>query len=119
MPIVTLTIGSVLSKEKKQHYAEIVHATMVAELGVPEQDKMIRIIELPPDNFITSGSSQSLLLEICLFPGRPLDSKRAFYQRLVNAFSALGIPAADIRIMLHEVEPENWGIRGGVAGCDI
>jgi len=119
MPVVTLTVALVLSNQQKQQFAEIVHSTMVAELSVPAQDKMIRIIELSSDNFILSGSSQTILLEITLFPGRTRESKRAFYRSIVDKFTTLGIPAADIRILLHEVEPENWGLRGGIPGCDL
>jgi phenylpyruvate tautomerase PptA (4-oxalocrotonate tautomerase family) len=32
---------------------------------------------------------------------------------------ALGIPRDHVKIVLREIPRENWGIRGGQAGCDV
>ncbi|WP_331710104.1 hypothetical protein [Methylomonas koyamae] len=30
-----------------------------------------------------------------------------------------GIPPDHVKILLREIPKENWGIRGGQAGCDV
>lgn len=51
--------------------------------------------------------------------GRSLDAKRALYRTIVDGLAPLGIPKDHVKILLREIPRENWGIRGGQAGCDI
>ena len=66
------------------------------------------------------GSTENYtLVEISMFPGRSLAAKRKLYKKIVENLSTLGIPAKDIRIVLHEVPMDNWGIRGGVPASEV
>jgi len=56
---------------------------------------------------------------IAAFSGRSLDAKRALYKTIADRLEALGIPRLDVFIVLHEIPKENWGLRGGIAGCDV
>jgi phenylpyruvate tautomerase PptA (4-oxalocrotonate tautomerase family) len=48
-----------------------------------------------------------------------VDAKRALYKTVADRFEALGIPRLDVFIVLEEAPVESWGLRGGVAGCDL
>jgi hypothetical protein len=39
--------------------------------------------------------------------------------RLARLEQPLGIPRDHVKILLREIPRENWGIRGGQAGCDV
>ena len=53
------------------------------------------------------------------FAGRSLDAKRNLYKAIVRNLEPFGIPKDHVKILLREVSKENWGIRGGQAGCDV
>ena len=38
---------------------------------------------------------------------------------IVKNLEPFGIPKNHIKILLREIPKENWGIRGGQAGCDV
>ena len=53
------------------------------------------------------------VIEIALVTGRTLDAKRAAYAAISrNIKSTFGIEPSDLRIVLAEVDLENWGING-------
>ena len=58
-------------------------------------------------------------ISIDAFPGRSLDAKRALYRGIVEKLEGLGIPRDHVKVLLRELPKENWGIRGGQAGCDV
>jgi phenylpyruvate tautomerase PptA (4-oxalocrotonate tautomerase family) len=81
---------------------------------------MVRVLEFSTtDFFIPNVSERYVLVEISLFSGRSIDVKRQLYKQIVTGFSRLGVPKDEIRIILNEVPAENWGLRGGQAGCDL
>ncbi len=61
----------------------------------------------PPDKGVSY-----LVVEITLFSGRSMDAKRRLYAALAEELGALGVPAHDIKTILIEVDPANWGLRG-------
>jgi phenylpyruvate tautomerase PptA (4-oxalocrotonate tautomerase family) len=58
-------------------------------------------------------------IEITMFTGRSLDAKRKLYKAIVRNLEPFGVPANDVKIVPVEVPPENWGLRGGRAACDV
>jgi phenylpyruvate tautomerase PptA (4-oxalocrotonate tautomerase family) len=38
---------------------------------------------------------------------------------IVENLQRLGIPIDHVKILIREIPKENWGIRGGQAGCDV
>ena len=58
-------------------------------------------------------------VSIDAFAGRSLEAKRELYRAIVQNLEPLGIPRDHVKIMLREIPRENWGIRGGQAGCDV
>lgn len=121
MPVTQIELGNAWSKEKKRELADFVHSTMVEILKIPEHDRLIRIIEHANENFYppSNASNNYILIQIHMFPGRSLDSKRALYKKLCEGMKDFGIAITDTRVIVSEIPPENWGIRGGQAGSDV
>jgi phenylpyruvate tautomerase PptA (4-oxalocrotonate tautomerase family) len=51
--------------------------------------------------------------------GRSLDAKRTLYQQIVGNLEPLGIPRDHVSILLRDIPPSNWGIRGGLPACEV
>jgi phenylpyruvate tautomerase PptA (4-oxalocrotonate tautomerase family) len=58
-------------------------------------------------------------IEIAMFAGRTIETKRALYKCVVQNLAALGVPAIEIKIILLEVPAEHWGLRGGLPASEI
>jgi phenylpyruvate tautomerase PptA (4-oxalocrotonate tautomerase family) len=100
---------------------EAVQSALVEAIRIPEHDRTSRLIEHDPDAFAAppGRGEKYTLVEITLFSGRSMAAKRALYQAIVRNLGAFGVPANDIKIVLIEVPPENWGVRGGQAASEI
>jgi phenylpyruvate tautomerase PptA (4-oxalocrotonate tautomerase family) len=97
-----------------------VQRALVEGIRIPEQDRDIRIIEYPAHAFAPpDGKSVNYtVLEITMFSGRSVDAKRRLYAALVGELGAFGIAPSDLKVVLHDVPRENWGL-GGKAAVDI
>lgn len=98
-----------------------VNRAVVQALKVPEDTHPTRLCEYDRDAFLIPGESSDrfTLIEITVYPGRSLETRRALYQAVVREMGALGIEARDIRVVLYEVPLENWGLRGGTPASEI
>ena len=121
MPSTLISICKPRPPDERRRIIEAVHAAMVPTIKIPEHDRALRLqtFESADWNFGADASENYTLVEITLFPGRSHDAKRALYQAIVQGLGELGIAAADIKVILHEVARENWGLRGGQSGADI
>ena len=62
----------------------------------------------------------SIIIEISMFSGRTLETKKKLYQTIVNTLSdKMKIAKKEIFIVVSEQPKENWGVRGGIAACDL
>jgi hypothetical protein len=41
------------------------------------------------------------------------------YRKIVKNLHELGVPNDHVKILIREIPEENWGIRGGQAGCEV
>jgi phenylpyruvate tautomerase PptA (4-oxalocrotonate tautomerase family) len=100
---------------------DAVQAALREALRLPEWDRTLRLLEHAPSHFAVppGRGPRFTLIEITMFAGRSNEAKRALYGAIVHNLGALGVPAADIKITLIEVPPENWGIRGGQPASDV
>jgi phenylpyruvate tautomerase PptA (4-oxalocrotonate tautomerase family) len=121
MPVVKIDTRRGLSLATKKQVLEAVHAALMAAFKIPDHDRTQRIVEHPPEDFeIPPGKGERyMVVEISVFAGRSIEAKRALYRELVERLEVAGIPRTDVFILLHEEPVENWGLRGGIAGCDI
>ena len=97
------------------------HAGIVEALRTPEDDKVLRLVQHPPEDFAIPGSAGERYthIEITMFAGRTLAAKRELYRAVVRNLERFGVPPDDVKIILIEVAPESVGMRGGIAACDL
>jgi len=121
MPISRIEGRRARSPAEVQSLIEALYLAQREALHVPHWDRQIRYVEHKPEHFhvVPGRSDNYLLVEITLFAGRSLEAKRALYRQVVERFGRLGIDANDVTIVLHEVAPENWGIRGGKPASEV
>jgi phenylpyruvate tautomerase PptA (4-oxalocrotonate tautomerase family) len=121
MPDVLIEVRGNWVGDRKAQFIEAVHAALVEAIKIPRGDKVLRFVSHAAEDFIIpSGFGDRFTrIEIVMFAGRSLDAKRKLYKAIVRNLESFGVPAKDVKIALMEVPPENWGVRGGFAGCDI
>lgn len=122
MPLVKVEIRSGKTPAYKRAVLDGIHRALVTALGVPEPDRYQRLHQLDPSDFeIPPGKTdQVTLIEILLFPGRPLEVKKKLYEAMVtNLGENPGIDGNDITIVLHEPPLESWGLRSGKPASEL
>ncbi len=121
MPYARIEIPSDWSMCPRANLLHAVDAALVATLGVPPGDAFLRLFEYRRDDVLIPArhGPHFVFVEIQLFPGRQLDTKRSLYRGLTDRLQALGIPGSDISIALIEIALENWGLQGGRPGSEI
>jgi phenylpyruvate tautomerase PptA (4-oxalocrotonate tautomerase family) len=121
MPLVRLEIRQGRSAAQKQALLEAAHDALVQALGIPDDDRMQRIVEHARDDFELppASSDDFVLVEVTMFAGRSRQAKRRLYQTLVRNSGELGVAPADVFVVLHEPPLDNWGIRGGQMASEV
>jgi len=121
MPLVKISLLKGKSKEEKEALFNAIHAALIEAFKIPENDRNQRIFEFEPENFeIPEGkTSNYILIEMDVFPGRSLEAKRKLYQTIVLNLQRRNIQASDVLIVLSESQLDNWGVRGGFPASAI
>jgi phenylpyruvate tautomerase PptA (4-oxalocrotonate tautomerase family) len=121
MPLVRIEVLAGRSPEERRALLDAVHAAIVEGFRVPDDDRTQRIVEHDRDRFeIPPGrSDRYTLIEITAFPGRSREAKRALYAAIVRNLVAIGTPAGDVTIVLHEPPRGDWGIAGGTPADEV
>ncbi len=121
MPLVKIETRRGLAPATKKALLEGAHQALVECFKIPDHDRAQRFIEYAPEDFEIPGNrgERYTIVSLTVFAGRSLDAKRALYRSIADRFEAAGIPRTDVFIVLNEVPVENWGLRGGIAGCDV
>ncbi len=88
-------------------------------LKLPSDDRNIRLTEYDKGLFLMKPPYR-LIIEISMFSGRTLDTKRELYLLIVNTLqNKLGIDKSEVFILINEQPKDNWGIRGGTPASEI
>jgi phenylpyruvate tautomerase PptA (4-oxalocrotonate tautomerase family) len=121
MPFVRLEVRQGRSATQKRALLDAAHAALVEALGIPDHDRMQRIVEHARDDFeLPPGCSDGfVMVEITMFAGRSRQAKRSLYRALVRNFGTLGVVPTDVFVVLHEPPMDNWGIRGGQMASEV
>ena len=123
MPSVSIEVRRRYSPEQETALIEAVHAALQEAFKIVPGDRNIRLMVHEPHRFACPPGLERpeayTYVAIDAFAGRSLDAKRALYQAIVKRLEPLGIPRSHVMILLREAARENWGIRGGQAGCDV
>ena len=123
MPTVLIKVRRRYQPAEEVAIIDAVHGALVTAFQIPAQDKNVRLVVHEPHRFAVpehlAQPEYRTLISIDCFTGRSLDAKRALYAEIVERLAALGIPRDHVMITLHEVDRQNWGIRGGQAASDV
>lgn len=105
----------------RQGILRAVNDAMIEALKVPDDTHPVRLCEYDRDAFLVpQGAGNSFtLVEITIFPGRSLETRRSLYKAIVRRLGVLGVAGSDLRVVLYEVPLENWGLRGGIPASEI
>lgn len=97
-----------------------IQSALVEGIRIPVQDRDIRILEYPAPAFAPPASKGPAytIVEISMFVGRSVEAKRRLYAALIRELAAFGVPAGDVKVVVHDVPRENWGL-GGKSAADI
>jgi hypothetical protein len=102
-------------RPRRAAVSDAIHASAVTVLGLPEDKRFHRFFPLEPDDFVvpTGRSQDYTIIEVVLFEGRTVETKKAFVRDLFVRFAdELLISPTDLEITLLESPRHNWGIRG-------
>lgn len=99
----------------RSRLSEVLHTAAVDVLGLPPDKRFHRFHPMDPEDFpVPPGRSERYtIIEVRLFAGRTVATKKAFYARLFNDFAEhLWIGAVDLEIALVETPRHDWAMRG-------
>ncbi len=121
MPLVKVSLLKGKSKEEKKALLDAIHAALIEAFKIPENDRNQRIFEFEPENFeLPEGkTSNYILIEMDVFPGRSIEAKRKLYETIVLNLQGHHIQPSDVFIVLNEPQLDNWGVRGGVPASAV
>ncbi|WP_125078777.1 tautomerase family protein [Mycobacterium sp. P7213] len=123
MPTVLIEVRRHYEPAEEVAIIDAVHGALVTAFQIPAKDKNVRLIVHEPHRFAVpaqlTNPEYRTLVSIDCFSGRSLEAKRLLYAEIVERLAALGIPCDHVMITLHEVDRDNWGIRGGKAASDV
>jgi phenylpyruvate tautomerase PptA (4-oxalocrotonate tautomerase family) len=118
MPFSRITTNFTL--ENESDFINSFHKILLIVLHIPEYDRLV-ILDQKNAGFYhpTNTSGRYILYEIDLFPGRKIETKRTLFKDLVSLSTQCDVEASNVRIILREIEKENWGIRGGQPASEV
>jgi phenylpyruvate tautomerase PptA (4-oxalocrotonate tautomerase family) len=123
MPSVLIEVRQAYPREKEEAIIEAVHAALREAFKILPGDRNVRLVVHEPHRFACPPGRRQpeayTHVSIDVFAGRSTEAKRDLYRAIVANLEPLGIPKDHVKVLLREIPRENWGIRGGQAGCDV
>jgi len=93
--------------------SDALHAAVMVALEYPHEKRFHRFFPLEREDFIFVGrSEQYLILEILMFEGRSLETKKRLIREIYQNLEPLGFVPFEVEITLLESPRHHWGIRG-------
>lgn len=96
--------------EDPQAVFDALQSALTESIGTPPHARRARLQEFSASRF-AGGPEQGdryVEVEITLFSGRTVELKQALYAAVKRNFVRLGVPEADVKVILIEVPKENW-----------
>ena len=123
MPSVLIEVRRQYIPEEEEALMEAVFKALCQAFKIKPHDKNVRLLVHEPHRFLCPPDRAKpeyyTYISIDAFDGRSLDAKRNLYKTIVANLEPFGIPADHVFILIRESPRENWGIRGGLAACDV
>ena len=122
MPFVSIEVRKQYSQEQEIALLKAVHSAIYTAFKKPD-DINVRFIaheahRFPAPVTKTQPELYTNIIIDCI-EGRSIETKRLLYRSIVENLIEFEIPQDHIKILLRETKRENWGIRGGLAACDV
>ncbi|MEZ0491551.1 tautomerase family protein [Kineococcus sp. TBRC 1896] len=95
--------------------SDLLHRAAVEVLGLPEAKRFHRFFPMDPEDFPTpeGRTHRYTVVEVVMFPGRSVATKKAFLRRLfADAQAQLDLDPVDLEVVVLEPPRHDWGIRG-------
>ena len=123
MPLVRISAGETLEREKKRLLADLVYEAMRATIGIPEGDKFVVLTSHAEDEMIADPhffgmqrTSRFVVVQITLRRGRSTEKKQALYREIAEQFERRAeIAPDDVMIVLSENDLDDWSFGRGEA----
>jgi len=118
MPFSRITTNFIIENESE--FIDGFQNAMIEVLNIPENDRQIVLDQKtkgfyqPPDS-----SGKYIIIEIRMFSGRTIETKRKLYKSLFSLANSIGVENSNMNIILEDVEKENWGLRGGKPASEV
>jgi hypothetical protein len=98
----------------REGISNAIHDAAMAVLGLPPDKRFHRFIGLDAADFIFPGdrSRQYTIIEVSMFEGRTVETRKAFIRALFAGLARCDISLQDLEITITETPRANWGIRG-------
>jgi phenylpyruvate tautomerase PptA (4-oxalocrotonate tautomerase family) len=123
MPSVLIEVRRQYTQADEIALMEAVHKSLRDTFKILPNDRNVRLVVHEPHRFACPPDRDKpeyyTHIGIDAFAGRSLDAKRNLHKAIVDNLEPFGIPKNHVKILLREIPKENWGIRGGQAGCDV
>lgn len=121
MPVVDITMVRGRSPDLIRSIADAVHDALVAEFGIPPEDRFQVIRQCRPDELIydqTFGggprSENFVMIRVMAGVQRPVEVKRSFFAAVAALLSSrAGIDAEDVFVLLDAVDISDISVAGG------
>ena len=105
----------------KDQLSDVIHESMRAVLGMPEDKRAHRFIPLDREDFYYPGgrSDSYTVIEINMMKGRKEETQKSLIKSLFkNIENQLYIRPVDVEITIKEQESYQWGFRG-ITGDEV
>jgi phenylpyruvate tautomerase PptA (4-oxalocrotonate tautomerase family) len=123
MALARIEILAGRTAEERANMVEAVRAALSEALQAPDDDPSVRLVAYPREEFSLPypdrHSDRYTLIEITMFAGRSMDTKRRLYDAIVRRLARFEVPGDDVVIVLHEPAMENWAVNGGTPANEV
>ena len=120
MPLVRISVPSILPSGKSRNLADAVHDALVATCNVPLKDRFQLITRFEKDCMILDQSfpdvnrtPEASIIEILFLEGRSVAQKSALFAHIAKAAGSSGFRGDDIMITLTENGTTDWSLGYG------
>jgi phenylpyruvate tautomerase PptA (4-oxalocrotonate tautomerase family) len=99
----------------KATLSDVIHTCLVDAFDYPMNKRFHRFFPMEKDDFYydLSRSTAYTIIEISIFEGRSIDTKKRLIHLLFNRLEdQLQLSPHDVEITIFETPKHNWGIRG-------
>jgi|SRR5215472_9675203 len=123
MPLVRISVGEAVEREKRRLLADAVYDAMRATIGIPEGDKFVVLTSHAEDELVVDPgfmgmqrTNEFVLVHITLRRGRSTEKKQALYREIAKLFGErAGIAPDNVMIVLSENDLDDWSFGRGEA----